>query len=248
MNGDERTVFGGTKYAAYHLMLCRWLRAFSAEGEYCYVTLGGTELRDVQNMYFIDTRLLRPAISWEARADRYALALETQHALEAQGVVIDLRHGSIFTYIREAEKPHIFFMDLPGTCAAADYDTQFGRMLQDETIREGDVVFITSYLGRNKGWKKICAGYATEFNILGVATVEEKKRCYRRAHPSFTLFRALSETSLATEIRLRCFGFVEYHDTSTMGIYGYVVEGGQTVFAQFISETPCFDIRRGYIA
>src|SRR5262245_55091925 len=69
-----RTVYGPYKYAAFHLLLARWIRHYALVNPYRYVTLGGTELRDVQSMFFIDPGLATRALSFESNHERYLLA------------------------------------------------------------------------------------------------------------------------------------------------------------------------------
>lgn len=121
-------------------------------------------------------------------------------------------------------------------------------MFQTGTVRESDTILITSYLGRNPGWDKVFRKYSSEFLVLGISTFAQKRSVYRRSHPSFTLFRALSEVNLQSEIALRCFGCIEYHDSSSMGLYGYLVDGGITTFSPFVRNYPYFNIKSGCIS
>ena len=72
---EERTRFGPNKYAALHLLLGRWVRNHAQSGRHCYLTLGGTEFRDVRSIYFIDRELASPAVSFELKGQRLKLAV-----------------------------------------------------------------------------------------------------------------------------------------------------------------------------
>jgi hypothetical protein len=55
-------------------MLCRWFRKFAQPVAYRYITLGGTELRDVQSINFVDSAFASDSVSYESDQERYALA------------------------------------------------------------------------------------------------------------------------------------------------------------------------------
>src|SRR6516165_9162565 len=90
----RRLNYPGNKYAALHLLLCRWLRHHSQQHPYQYVTLGGTELRDVISLNFVDLNLLIQAFSFEGNAARFALASQTAHALGQSGIQVEVRQGN----------------------------------------------------------------------------------------------------------------------------------------------------------
>lgn len=248
---EGRRVFGPAKYAAFHLLFGRWLRHFGHAKQYRYVTLGGTELRDVQNLWFIDPDLVQHAASYELNADRARIAAGTAERLATgtPGIEVRTHRGTLFDYAREDDGiPHIIFLDLEGVCAAADFHIQFAKMFQDGRLREDDVLFITSYLGRNPGWSRIYQSLDAEFRILHVQDTESKKLWYRRAHPSFTLYRGLTAAGVQDELGVRCFGCVEYRDKSPMGVYGYCFEEGATVFRRLVNQAPYWHIARGPLA
>jgi len=242
----ERTVFGWSKYAAFHLLLCRWLRHYAKKEKYNYVTLGGTELKDVQSVHFIDPELTCDAVSFEKTRERHALAMDTAAKLAGNGLSIRALHQDIFSFKRQNECPHFFFIDIEGTFASTDYDIRFARMLRNEVLREDDVLFVTSYLGRNPGWDKLFDRYDGQFRTLGIEDAEAKRKWYRLAHPSFTLFQALAEADLQRELNFECIGCVEYRDSSSMGLYAYNISSGVTVFPTFVRSTPYFHVSRGY--
>ena len=242
-----RTIYGPNKYAAFHLMLARWLRHYAANHEYCYVTLGGTELRDLQHLHFIDSKLIVGATSFEQRHERYLIASKTAEKLTTANLPILTKEGDIFNFERTNERPHLFFIDLEGTCILADYHIRFAYMILNEVLKEGDTLFITSYLGRNIGWTRLFTEFDGEFRVLGLGDRESKKRLFRKVHPSFTLFRALTFADLQQEVGLKCIGSVEYRDSSTMALYGYTVSEGKTEFDHFIRETPYFNLKRAYL-
>ena len=245
-----RLSFGPNKYAAYHLLLCRWLRQHGIRDQrYCYVTLGGTELRDIASLRFVGEDMTSEVWSYEDNVGRYRAAQDTAVELQAAGLHVQLQNATIWTHQRQSELPHIYFVDLLGICAWGDYNLRFSEMFQNEVIREGDCLIITSHLGRNPGTAAIRAQFSGEFDVLGLnnTDVEAVRNVYRRAHPSMTLFKALSLNGIQSELALRCFGAVKYRDGSPMGIYGYSIAGGKTDLSSFIQDqdTTFFDMSRG---
>ena len=245
-----RLAFGPNKYAAYHLLLCRWLRQYGIRDQsYCYVTLGGTELRDITSLRFICEGLTSEVWSYEDNAGRYRAAEATALELQASGLQVRLQNAAIWSHQRQSDLPHIYFVDLLGICAWGDYNLRFGEMFQNEVIREGDCLIITSHLGRNPGAAAIRTQFSGEFDVLGVnnADAESVRNVFRRAHPSMTLFKALSLNGIQSELALRCFGAVKYRDGSPMGIYGYSIAGGRTDLSSFVQDqdTKYFDMTKG---
>jgi hypothetical protein len=225
------------------------MRHYATPDQYRYVTLGGTELKDVESLFFVDCRLITHASSFECKRDRHRIAEQSATDLAARKVTVETIHGNLFDYRRESDVPHIFFVDLEGVCAWADYFQRFGAMFQDAIIREGDAVFITSHLGHNPGWPRVFSTFDGQFRLLGITGTEEKKLWYRRAHPSFTLYKALEYASCVSELRLKAFGCIEYRDTSPMAVYGYAVAKGRTTFRGLILDDDCpyFCIKRGFL-
>jgi hypothetical protein len=236
-SSPDRLKFGPNKYSAFHLLMARWLRHHGRKGQYCYVTLGGTELRDILSVRFMDYGLISKVWSYENDKHRLKEAQVAGARLAESGIDVEVRHGDIFSHQREAELPHIFFLDLIGICAFSDYDVQFGEFFQNETIREGDCLLITSHLGHNPGWNKVRGQFNSEFAILGIDDTDDSsvRSMFRRAHPSMTLFKGLCRNQLQSEIAISCFGAVKYKDTTPMGIYGYDVAEGRTELRSFIS-------------
>jgi hypothetical protein len=244
----SRLRFGANKYGAFHLLLARWLRHHARPDQsYCYVTLGGTQLRDIESLMFMDPGMISRAVSMEHESDRYQLACKTATRMASRNIPVQCIQGSIYDYTREDDRSHIFFVDLQGTCAFSDVHMRFSAMFRDGTIREGDGLFITSYLGRNPGWPRIFQLYDGEFRALGLTDDAAKRDWFRRAHPSFTLFRALSQWGLERDISLSSAGYIWYYDTSPMGVYGYAIGSGQTIFDRFVWRTPCFHTRDGLL-
>src|SRR5437763_15935285 len=101
----SRTIYGGYKYAAFHLLFSKWLRHFAKPGPLSYVTLGGTELRDIQSIHFVDPDLAKGAVSMEDDAKRFLVAAETAKELAAQNVSIDVRSGDVFEFTRSCDDP-----------------------------------------------------------------------------------------------------------------------------------------------
>jgi hypothetical protein len=184
---------------------------------------------------FIDERLASRIISFETDKTRHKLALKTAAMLQAQNVPLTLVNRSFFDYQRTNELPHIFFLDLEGIFAWSDYSERVGRMFQDEVIREGDVLLITSSLGRDPGIKEIMKNFAGEYSVLDITGEDEARSVYRRSHPSFTLYKALNQKDLTRELRIRCVGCIKYKDSSPMGIFGYSILEGSTDFRQLVN-------------
>lgn len=237
---EERLIYGHRKYAALHLMYSRLVRlAARPDTDHVYVTLGGTEFRDVQSLRFIDPRLASRVISFEDDKTRYQLAAKTATKLQAQGVPLTLVNKSFFDYERTDALPHIFFLDLEGICAWGGYDEKLGQMFQDEAIREGDLLLITSSLGRDPGIKEIMKTFSGEYSVLNITGEDEARRAYRRSHPSFTLYKGLNQKSLTRELRIRCLGGIKYQDPKRfpMGVYGYSILEGSTDFRQLVNDS-----------
>jgi hypothetical protein len=192
-------------------------------------------------VWFVDSALVVNAISYEKDPERAALAKVTSAMLQAKGIHVQTLDGNLFDFVRKRDQPHIFFIDIQGICTGEFYDRQFGEMFRSQRIREDDAIFITSYLGRNPGWERLSEIFDSEFRVLGLADEASRRKCYRRAHPSFTLYRGLSLLDLQNELELQCFGCLEYRDTSPMGVYGYRVAGGKTDFTRLVSTTPYYN-------
>lgn len=251
-SSSDRLDYGPRKYAALHLLLARWLRLYSdGATEYHYVTLGGTELRDIQSLRFVDTRLTATILSYETDTKRHKLALERAAQLTAAGIDVEVQAATFFSHKRRSQAPHIFFFDLPGICAWGDYHIKFSEMFMAETIREGDCLLITSHLGHHRGLDEIREHFLGELAILGIDERDtDRVRCaFRQSHPTMTLFKALCLNRIQSEVCLRCFGVVKYRDANRtpMGIYGYSIASGVTDLKQVIGAvgTSYFDMNEG---
>ena len=249
---SERLDFGPKKYAALHLLLCRWVRLFgNTDAKCCYVTLGGTELKDVESLRFVDPNLASCVWSYETVKNRYDLAQKRVAELAASGTVVDLRNATLFSHQRTSDLPHIFFADIEGICAWGDYDQRFADMFQNEVIREGDCLLITSHLGHRPGLDDVREHFSGEFAVLGIDENNSDlvRGVFRRAHPTMTLFKALCLNGIQAELAVRCFGIVKYRDGTPMGIYGYSISAGRTDLATFVgdSNTNYFDINKGHM-
>jgi hypothetical protein len=249
---SERLQYGPRKYAALHLLLCRWIRLFgNPNSSYCYVTLGGTELKDIESLRFIDPELSSNICSYETTQGRYELAQRRASELATNGLGINLHYASIFSHQRTSALPHIYFVDLEGICAWGDYDRRFADMFQNEVIREGDCLLITSHLGHRPGLDRVRDHFGGEFSVLGIDEKDDDvvKALFRRAHPSMTLFKALSLNGIQSELALRCFGIVKYKDGAPMGIYGYTLSAGTTSLGSFVGDrdTSYFEIGSGQV-
>jgi hypothetical protein len=242
----DRATFGPNKYGALHLMLARWIRVYADGASHHYVTLGGSELTDVRNLAFVGRELIASATSFEENRSRAAHAEHMRERLRDKIDVTTVTRD-VFEYRRSVEAPHLIFIDLEGACRAADYVDKFARFFNEGVLQPGDGLFVTSYLGRNPGWHRVLRGYDTEFRILGISDTDAQKRWYRRAHPSFTLFRALDRVGLVPTIRLTSVGCVLYTDGSPMGLYGYALRAGETKLREVATEGPYLHVKDGFL-
>jgi len=243
----ERLKFGPQKYAAMHLLLSRWIRKHAAGVDHRYVTMGGTELLDVVSLNFVDPTLACDAVSYEVLSNRHALALESQSRLRLAGINITTSHANFFRFERADDRPHLFFIDLEGVFAWADYHMRVGDMLAAGTIREGDTLFVTSHLGHNPGWPKVFRTFDGEFRLLNASANSDKRNWYRKAHCSFTLYKALQYADLVDDVAIQPIGTIEYADTSPMGLFGFVLSTGATHFHRFVAaeDAPYYKPRSG---
>jgi|SRR5882724_1727858 len=243
MSSSTKLLFGANKYCALNQMLAKWLRDCGSPTQtYCYVTLGGTELRDVSYVAWIDRRLTSRVISFEQDATRHRLAQQTVTKLREKGVNAEAIPDDIFSYRRSANgPPHIFYLDLLGICSPNPYRREFKIWFENDVLRAGDVLLITSYLGRNPGWDKVLGQFDSEFRLLRVSSLQEKRQLYDVFHPMFVLFRSLIDSGLSSELSLRCFGSVKYRDTSIMGLYGIVCVERSSNLADTLTGTPFFN-------
>lgn len=105
------TEFGPAKYAAFHLLLGVWIRRHVGSGSCVYVTLGGTELRDIQSLAFINQALASSIYSFEDTEDRFQLACVSRDRLKGLGINVECIPESIFAYQRRSDDRHLFFLD-----------------------------------------------------------------------------------------------------------------------------------------
>jgi hypothetical protein len=242
MNQGGRLKFGPHKYAALNLLLAKWLRHFAQPLQtYCYVTLGGTELYDVANLNWIDQQLVYSVLSYEQDSKKFELAKNTAADFKTKGINVQVVPDDIFQYRRQADIPHVFYLDLLGNCSLDPYRREFRVWFEDEVIQPGDLLLITSYLGRNAGWSRVLRPYDSEFRLLRVDSLEGKKRMYNSAHPMFVLNRALLDADLQHELSLRSLGSLKYRDSSVMGLYGIMCEEGSSNLGRMVSGVSYFN-------
>src|SRR5262245_21936105 len=116
--GKKRLTYGLAKYAGLNLLLARWLvHLQEKESLFSYITLGGTELRDVAHLAWIENQLVQFIRSYEEDHERFSLATKTKRVLEETGVMVDLRMEDVFGYRRELPGRHIFYLDFEGVCS-----------------------------------------------------------------------------------------------------------------------------------
>lgn len=226
MSNAKRLKFGikGHKYLALSLLLAKWMRRYASSKSYCYVTLGGTELSDAMIVSWIDTGLATNVLSYEQDPDRYKLAVDMRQQLSSKGIEIEVIKEDIFSYRRHVEAPHIFYLDLLGTCKLDPYKRLFKTWFEADVIQPNDLILITSCVGRKPGWERVLSPFDSEFRLLRTDSMDMKKRLYDAAHPFLVLRRALTEAGLHEELNLRFVGSVKYRDSMVMGLYGVVCE------------------------
>jgi hypothetical protein len=240
----ERLQYGAWKYAAISLLISRWLRAIPQASRLVYVTLAGTELGDLKSLHFIDPLLVHRAYAFEIEKDRYEIAKSLEAQFRDRGVELVVINGNVFDYVRASDLPHLFFIDGLGIFAWSDYDARLGRLFQRQIIREGDCLIITSHLGHRPEIEHIKRTFSGELSVLGVSGDLPIGKLFRRAHTSFTLFRALTKFRLTQELNVRCFACVKYRDSTPMGVFGYIVGPGQTELRALVEDagTAHFDM------
>ena len=232
----ERLRYGAWKYAAISLLVSRWSRTTPQGQRFVYVTLAGTELGDLKSLHFIDPGLIQRAHAFEVDRGRYEIAKAAEGGFRNRGIELSVVHGNLFDYERSDHLPHLFFIDGFGIFAWSDYDARLGKMFQRQIIREGDCLIITSHLGHRPEIEHIKSSFAGELSVLGVSGDTSVGRVFRRAHTSFTLFRALSKYRLTQELNVRCFACIKYRDTTPMGLFGYIVSSGQTELRALVDD------------
>lgn len=244
----SRLKFGGNgkKYMAFNLMVARWLRNFAASGQsYTYITLGGTELYDVANLGWVDKLLISNVRSYEDQEVNFRLSQTVASIFSERGINVQVVKDDFFSYRRDFDGRHVFFLDLKGMFSPVQYIPLFENWFLKEVFQPGDVLFITSYMGRNPGWPKVLKRFEGDFLSLRIRTFEEKKRLYEFAHPLLILYRALKRRGFEDEFKLACFGHIRYFDSSTMGLYGITCEEGHTNLKTLVTDVPWFNsIRR----
>ena len=239
----KRLEFGPHKYYAVNLILARWLRHYAVPNQqYCYVTLGGTELRDVANVAWIDRLLASAIVSYENDSERADMARNTAASLVEAGLPVSIVEDDIFCYERDSDLPHIFFVDLTGICKPIPYQKEFRNWLDRDVLRPGDFLLVTSHLGSVK-WAQALRYYDAEFRELRSFERAERQRLYYLCHPALVLRRALLSRGLERELRLRPVGSVRYQDRSAMGLYGILVEEGETSLQLLVDEAPFWNTK-----
>ena len=239
----KRLEFGPHKYYAVNLLLARWLRQYAVPNQqYVYVTLGGTELRDVANVAWIDRLLASAIFSYENDSARAGMARSTATPLIEAGLPVSIIEDDIFCYERNSDVPHIFFIDLTGICKPIPYQARFRTWLDREVLRPGDFLLVTSHLA-SVNWAEVLRYYDAEFRELRSFEYGEKKRLYYLCHPALVLRQALLSAGLEQELRLRPVGSVRYQDRSSMGLYGILVEEGDTTLRLLVDEAPFWNTR-----
>ncbi len=251
MDRPGKKPFGPCKYAAFNLMLARWTRHFAAPNRsYVYVTLGGANLHDVAFLSWINGRFISKAYSYEIDAANHALAAEAAARLLEREITVELRNEDVFTYVRDSDDPHIFYIDLPETLSTPVHGESFWNWFKGGTVRAGDLLMLTSTLQRGAGRKKQLQDFENDFSVLrqlGMLvdnSVDSLNATFEMAHPFFVLHRALRDAGVDDQIMLRSVGFVKYRDNFTLGLYGIACLDGAMDFRETIRNVSGFDMTR----
>ena len=236
--------FGPNKYAAVNMLLSRWLRNFAQPGPYCYVTLGGSELKDILNLKWIDKSLTSRVFSFEQDAAAFKQASELAVKYRNQGIEIEVRKEDLFGYERSIDDPHIFYVDLLKSCSRSNYQDLFRKWFETNVVRPGDLLMITSYLGRKPGWPKVLSQYDSDFRLLRIEGNENRKKIYNSFHPFLVLNRSLEDCELEQEIELDVICSIKYFDSSPMGLYGVACKDGETILSKLVKECHQVDLTK----
>jgi hypothetical protein len=236
--------FGPHKYIALNLLLSKWLRKHAKPGPYCYVTLGGSELRDILNLNWIDQSLTTRVFSFEQDPVAYKEASKLAGHYKGTGLEIEVEKNDLFSYKRTINDPHIFFIDLLRNCSRSNYQAPFRKWFESDVIRPGDLLIITSYLGRHPGWSTVLKAFDAEFRLLKIQSKEDRKRIYSAYHPMLVLNRSLEDCELQDELVLDPVCSIKYFDSSTMGLYGIVCGEGQTTLSNLVKVCHQVDLTK----
>jgi hypothetical protein len=243
---DNRFIFGPSKYAAFNLVVAKWLRKFAMSSQrYRYVTLGGTELFDVANINWINNQLIHSVVSYELKKTYYEVAEQNANRFRAKGIDIQVINGDIFDYRRNTEEdlPHIYYIDFTGIVGRAQSEAEFATWFDREVILPGDFLLITSYLGGRKPIIKRIPEFTGEFKKLKVESLEQKIKVYQTAHPLFVLSRAVINAGLKSVLDLNCLGCVKYRARKEyMGLYGISCQSGSIKLNTMSLNIPFFDM------
>jgi hypothetical protein len=243
---DNRFVFGPSKYAAFNLVVAKWLRKVAIPAQkYRYVTLGGTELYDVANLNWINNQLIHSVFSYELQKTNYVVAEQNANRFRAKGIDIQVINGDIFNYRRntEGDLPHIYYIDFTGIVGRAQSEAEFATWFDREVILPGDFLLITSYLGGRKPIIKRIPEFTGEFRKLRLESLEEKIKVYQIAHPLFVLSRAIISAGLKSVLDLNCLGCVKYRARKElMGLYGISCQSGNITLNSMSLNIPFFDM------
>jgi hypothetical protein len=242
MSNNDPFSFGPDKYAAFNLIMARWIRHHAVSLQYRYVTLGGTELYDVANVSFVNNRLVTSIVSYEADAQRFSTAQKKAERYKSQGLDIEVLNDDVFEYQRDSEDPHIFYLDFTTNFSRNRYQRQLQSWFEKRTVRSGDLLLITSYLGTRLGWSKILDQYKSDFAYLNIANLDDKKQLYLTAHPLLVLAEALIEAGFHNKLSLVSLGCLTYRNKgrSRMGLYGIACENGKNDLALTLNGMPYF--------
>lgn len=248
MNRLGTKPFGANKYAAFNLLMAKWIRFFAiSERSYCYVTLGGVNLHDLACLYWVDKQLVSKVISFESDMANYKEALKTQDRLRASGLSVEIRHQDIFEYRRESPDPHILFVDLPESLSIQQHQRYFTEWFEEGVVQPNDFVVITSTLQRGVKRTKVIQSYDADFRVLlqsnqDAMTYEDRNRIYEIAHPLFIMHSSLRAAGLNDEIMLEPVGSVKYRDKFNLGVYGIACREGYKDLGATVAGMSHFDM------
>lgn len=232
----DATTFGDAKYAAFNLMVARWLsRNQAIAAEHNYVTVAGSQLHDVLNLAWINGRLARRVVAYEQDTNRWKKADQRARSLGDLGVQIDVLRDDYFTYERDSDAPHIFYIDVPGVISNSHHGEQLKSWFVQGVIQPGDLLLITSSLRVGSDWKTAVEPFEGEFMFLGIRDDERRKELFELAHPGLVLLRALRRSGRDAEVRLDALGSIRYVSrTVAMGLYGFECLEGRTELSELV--------------
>lgn len=244
---EPRLIFNDRKYHALNLLLarCAVLDA-SLRRPFRYVTMGGTEMGDVWNVRWCTCNNVSSVLSYENERERFPAAIQRASELTALGCPTSVSFGDIYNFRRSNgdDQQYVFFLDFCGSFNGT-HISSVRRWFQEDVLRPGDLVLVTSWLGRHPGWPRVLAPFEGEFLYLGIVTSDRRKALYYPFHPALVMYRALLESGQEGEVEISCLGFVKYSGKGggPMGLYAFQLSAGVTDLGALTSNLGTCDTK-----